>query len=194
MHSITLTAAKHGQGCTTLAVGLANAYHRLGHSVAVYGDRDLPAAAGRPGEGDDPTHPAQTIYLRGDDQETIGIHDLGRIAGTEPFDSLTGRQPGAVSLLVTRPCYLALRAAVRWGWRRDGFDGILLVNEPGRALGVDDVAAVLDLPVIATIDVDPAVARLVDSGLMLDRTPRADFARACRQIREVAATRNAVTA
>lgn len=73
------------------------------------------------------------------------------------------------SLLVLRPCYLALRRAVA---RRTRADGIVLLVEPGRALDRRDVADVVGLPVVATVEVDPVVARAVDAGLLARRTPR----------------------
>jgi hypothetical protein len=72
------------------------------------------------------------------------------------------------TLLVTRACYLALRAAVR---HPTPATGVVLVAEPGRALGAHDIEAALGLPVVATVLVDPAVARAVDAGLLVSRLP-----------------------
>jgi hypothetical protein len=72
------------------------------------------------------------------------------------------------TLLVTRACYLALRAAVR---QHTPATGVVLVAEPGRALGAGDIEAALGLPVVATVLVDPAVARAVDAGLLASRLP-----------------------
>jgi hypothetical protein len=74
-----------------------------------------------------------------------------------------------VSLLVLRPCYLALRRAVAAPFRPSG---VVLVREPGRALTRRDVEAVLGVPVRAEVDVDPAIARAVDAGLLTARLPR----------------------
>ncbi len=73
------------------------------------------------------------------------------------------------SLLVLRACYLALRRASTSGLRPTG---LVVVREQGRALGSQDVEAVLGVPVIAEVDVDPAVARAVDAGLLASRLPR----------------------
>jgi hypothetical protein len=73
------------------------------------------------------------------------------------------------SFLVVRPCYLALRRAVRSGVRADG---VVVLAEPGRALDRRDVASVLGLPVVGALEVDPVVARAVDAGLLLGRSPR----------------------
>jgi hypothetical protein len=80
------------------------------------------------------------------------------------------------ALLVTRPCYLALRAAVRQQARPTG---VVLVEEPGRALRAPDIEASLGAPVVATVLLDPAIARAVDAGLLLARLP-AGFRNAVR--------------
>lgn len=71
-------------------------------------------------------------------------------------------------ILVTRLCYLALRAA------SDGPTptGVVVVAEAGRALGTDDVRSVLHAPVVARVPVDPVIARVVDAGLLAARLPR----------------------
>lgn len=73
------------------------------------------------------------------------------------------------SLLVVRPCYLALRRAVALGGRADG---VILLTEPGRALGRRDVESVLGAPVVAEVPVEPSLARAVDAGLLATRIPR----------------------
>ena len=78
-------------------------------------------------------------------------------------------EPPGYSLLVVRPCYLALRAAVGMEHRPDG---AVVVEEPGRALVARDVGDVLGVPVVATVTLDPAVARAVDAGVLCRRVPR----------------------
>jgi hypothetical protein len=73
------------------------------------------------------------------------------------------------TLLVTRACYLALRRAVS---TPDRPTGIVLVSEPGRALRAADVERAVGVPVVTQLDVDPAVARAVDAGLLAARLPR----------------------
>lgn len=90
-------------------------------------------------------------------------------------DCGTGVPPEALtevaeqSLLVTRPCYLALRRAQHCTTRPTG---VVLVTEPGRALGGTDVEQALGVPVVAEVHYDPAVARAVDAGLLAARLPR----------------------
>ncbi|UDY34415.1 hypothetical protein [Dermatobacter hominis] len=90
-------------------------------------------------------------------------------------DRLVGELTSAgTSLLVVRPCYLALRRAVAALGPQGGLraDGIVLVAEPGRALDAVDVARAVGVPVRATVAADPAVARAVDAGLLAARLPR----------------------
>jgi len=74
-----------------------------------------------------------------------------------------------VSLLVLRPCYLALRRALAAPIRPSA---VVLVNEPNRALTRRDIEEVLGVPVRAEVDYDPAIARAVDAGLLAGRVPR----------------------
>lgn len=75
----------------------------------------------------------------------------------------------SLSLLVLRPCFLALRRAEAFPLRPSG---VVLVSEDHRGLTVDDVEAVLGVPVRAVVAVDPAIATLVDSGSLVGRLPR----------------------
>ena len=74
-----------------------------------------------------------------------------------------------LSLLVLRPCYLALRRAAQSEIRPSG---VILICEPGRSLGSSEVSDVLGVPVRAEVPFDPAVARVVDAGLLTTRVPR----------------------
>jgi hypothetical protein len=100
------------------------------------------------------------------------VIDLGRMrqAGV-PLIQAADR-----SYLVTRPCYLALRAAMTGPTP----DGVVLVSEKGRSLGIGDVSSALGAPVTAQLWIDPAVARAVDAGLLANRMPRS--LRALRQL------------
>ena len=105
--------------------------------------------------------------------------ELAAVLAAEPrtvvVDAGTGPPPGALldgrarSLLVTRACYLSLRRAVGHDRRPSA---IVLVAEPGRALRAADVECALGAPVVATVSIDPAVARAVDAGLLSARLPR----------------------
>jgi MinD-like ATPase involved in chromosome partitioning or flagellar assembly len=74
------------------------------------------------------------------------------------------------SLLVTRPCYLALRHASR-ATRRP--TGVVVVREPGRVLGAAHVEEAVGAPIVAEVETDVAVSRAVDAGLLASRLPLA---------------------
>lgn len=105
--------------------------------------------------------------------------------GSVTIDAGTG-EPNTVlfdeadrTLLVTRPCYLSLRRASRSILRPSG---VILVAERGRALTKRDIEHSLSAPIEATVSIDPAIARAVDSGLLTTRLPKAIF----RELRRVA--------
>lgn len=75
----------------------------------------------------------------------------------------------STSLLVLRPCYLALRRAVAFGLRPSG---VVLLDEPGRRLDASDVEAALGVPVRATLPVHASIAQRVDAGTFAQRLPR----------------------
>lgn len=115
------------------------------------------------------------------DRRTV-IVDCGTIAAGGPGHPGEPADPGAgvgagtrvvataeQSLLVIRPCYLALRRALSAPARPSR---ILVVNEPGRALDVADIEDVLGVPVVADVRLDPALARAVDAGLLRNKLPR----------------------
>ena len=102
------------------------------------------------------------------------------------IDAGTGDPPSALvdhadrALLVTRACYPSLRRAVRAEARPTG---VVLVDEPGRALSFRDIEHALGAPVVANVSIDPAIARAVDAGLLATRLPRV----ITRELRRVAA-------
>lgn len=102
------------------------------------------------------------------------------------IDAGTGDPPSVLvdhadrALLVTRACYLSVRRAVRADARPTG---VVLVDEPGRALSVRDIEHALGAPVVANVSIDPAIARAVDAGLLATRLPRV----ITRELRRVAA-------
>jgi cellulose biosynthesis protein BcsQ len=74
------------------------------------------------------------------------------------------------SVVVIRPCYLALRRAAIDELVRSA-SGIVVVEEPGRALGSREVADVLGIPVLASVPARASIARVVDAGVLVARLP-----------------------
>lgn len=199
MSVIVCWSAKGGSGTTVVAATLA--LTRPVETLLVDLDGELPAALGMPeppGPGvaewlasDAP--PASLLDLAVDIDRTTRLIPRGTVAidaassrwselvpwlaartGTV-IDAGTGPPPPELgghdvrSLLVTRACYLALRRAVALPCRPDG---VVLVAEPGRALRAHDVERAVGVPVVATVSIDPAIARAVDAGLLAARLPR----------------------
>jgi hypothetical protein len=74
------------------------------------------------------------------------------------------------AILVTRHCYLALRAAQRLAFRPSG---VVSIHEDGRVLATRDIERVIGAPVITSIPVTADMARCVDAGLLaIARIPR----------------------
>lgn len=78
-------------------------------------------------------------------------------------------EAAAHSILVLRPCYLALQRALAVPRRPTG---VVLVSEATRSLGPGDVEEVVRAPILAVVRHEPAVARAVDAGLLARRLPR----------------------
>ena len=106
--------------------------------------------------------------------------------GDVTIDAGTGEPNAALfdevdrTLLVTRPCYLSVRRAVDSHLRPTA---VVLVDERGHSLTRRDIEHSLGVPVTATVSIDPAVSRAVDSGLLTARIPRI----ISRELRGVAA-------
>ncbi len=100
------------------------------------------------------------------------VVDCGSLSSRVGLDSQIGLSTASasdISLLVLRPCYLALRRALALPMRPTG---VVLIREPGRALVRRDIEDVLGVPVCAEVPYDPAIARSVDAGLITRRLPR----------------------
>ncbi|MEY2420997.1 MAG: hypothetical protein QOI95_1064 [Acidimicrobiaceae bacterium] len=95
------------------------------------------------------------------------VVDAGLVSGTD-LGSIVAAS-ASESLLVTRPCFLALRRALVAPVRPSA---VVLVVEEGRALTASDVEAALGVPVRAEVSVTAQVARAVDAGVLMARLPR----------------------
>lgn len=191
-------SAKGGSGTTVVAAALALVLSQRGATTVVDLAGDLPAALGiaepaGPGVREwmaSPTADAAALARLGVPvSETLQLLPRGSTPTTAPrwadlanalghdntvIDAGTGVPPADLvaaadhTLLVTRPCYLALRLAAASGVQPSG---IVLVGEPGRALTARDIERSVGAPVVAELHYDPAVARAVDAGLLAARLP-----------------------
>ncbi len=124
----------------------------------------LPRGRGRPGPA--ARHEVLARLLAAEERPVVV--DAGVVVADSPGLPLVAE--ATRSLLVTRACYLALRRAIDLPIRPSG---VVLVHEPGRTMGRDDVEHVVGAPVVVDVPFDPAVARAVDAGVLGHRMPRA---------------------
>jgi hypothetical protein len=120
------------------------------------------------GGGDLQADRARVLAALLDRSPRPAVVDCGRIGRLGDAAATSVIERAQHSLLVTRPCYIALRRAMQSPLRPTG---VVVVNEPGRVLSSDDVHEVVRAPVVAEIQLDPKVARLVDSGMLSGRLP-----------------------
>jgi Mrp family chromosome partitioning ATPase len=196
---IACWSAKGGAGTTVIAAALSLRLARQSPAVLVDMAGDAPAVLGLPepdGPGlagwlrsessnsltDAAAGPGLSLISRGDGPLRADRADqlaaaLARSARPVVIDCGTAPEGAAGvlaeraerSILVTRPCYLALRRFVSVPVARP--TGVVVVCEPGRFLTGHDVAAAVGAPMLAEISLDPAVARAVDAGLLATRLP-----------------------
>jgi hypothetical protein len=135
----------------------------------------LPCGPGGPMGGSPEAGAALAVALR---DSGIVVLDAGSSGGATggALDGLL--EVADATLMVIRPCYLALRRAVG-DPRLARTTGAILVEDAGRALDAADVAAVVGVPVVGRVPVRAEIARAVDAGVLRDRlpSPLAVFAR-----------------
>lgn len=196
-HLIVMWGSKGGAGTTVTAAAAAihETSHVLlvdlaGDCAAVLGVREhdvgvrawlaSDAEPARLTEFVDPVDSTTSLLQAGRSDPDHGQHQPRRLQaladwlGDQPgiviVDAGTGHPPAEIvavadkRVLVTRADYLALRAGIQTMIRPDE---IFVVNEPGRALGARDVESVVGAPITGSVDLDPAIARAVDSGLFV---------------------------
>jgi cellulose biosynthesis protein BcsQ len=128
-------------------------------SLVPAGNTDPARAAGAAGA-------ALAVVLR--DDTRITVLDAGLALAPAALSLV---ELADLSLVVVRPCMLALeRLQVRHELTR-ATSGIVLVDEPHRTLRVRDVADIARLPVLGVVPCIPEIARTVDAGLLMRRAP-----------------------
>ena len=184
-------SAKGGQGCTTIATALAvlaaqsneptllldtrgDAAPTLGVSDPAPASTFIDAIA----NAVEPCDRLRVASVAGEQIDADAINAISELVaaghrvivdtGTDHdvlhrFDPLSPQR-----LLVTRPCYLALRRAIGVPFVPDH---VVLISEHQRCLTGRDVSLALALPV-TSVPYDPAIARAIDAGLLAARLPR----------------------
>lgn len=100
----------------------------------------------------------------------MAVLDFGPSRGSDQGAAFAALEVADATLMVTRPCYLALHRAVG-DPRLARSAGAIVVEDPGRALDAADVAAVLGVPVVGRVPVRAEISRAVDAGVLRDRLP-----------------------
>jgi MinD superfamily P-loop ATPase len=159
-----LFGAKGGVGTTTVAASLALMLSRTGSTVIRAVDEDpclamLGVGVREYPYGGDITY--NLSWMTGEGFAAVNDNGINLDAAADA---------AGIRLLVTRGCYLALRRAIHSEGRKH-IDGIVLIEEPGRALGRREVADVLGKPIVATIPYRDTVCRAIDAGVLVSRLP-----------------------
>lgn len=163
--TIAISGARGGQGASTVAAALAvlaAGHHR---TTLVSDEPDVAAAIlgiPRPLHGD-AIEVTPTLTLG----ETPAVGTEITVVDIAPAATPFPHQPEGEHYVVVRgPCYLALASLLA---APEAPHRIILVAEDGRSLTARDVTEVTGVPVVATIRASQAVARTIDSGLLLAR-------------------------
>lgn len=193
---LTLAGAKGGVGTTTVAAACAVTAAHDGADVLLVdaagnlGPSDAACALGLPAgvriawptavRADGPgarlevvraVDPVDIAHAIDDTAAAVVIVDAGTVDQRERLALAVDLGPWCV---VLRESYLDLaRLAVTdgIGHRASSSAGMVIVQEPGRALGPTDLEQTLSLPTVARVAVRANVARAVDAGTLAVRCP-----------------------
>lgn len=160
-------AAKGGVGCTTVAALFASQLHGKVLLVDCSGHSDHPVVLN--GKSFD-TSDGQIILTCGS-WNVIGANPVvharyDHVVVDWGLTSPYGFAGGPV-YLVTSNTYPALARALRPPVHRPS--AVVLVQDSRLSLRAADVESALSTPVVATVPIDPVIARAIDSGLLLSR-------------------------
>ena len=120
------------------------------------------------------TQPALDSLDDGRRRLVLALEMLARIgsvvvdAGLDPFEVRSDLTAQHRPVCVLRSCYLALTRAQQVS---GPYDRVVLVEEPGRALRVRDVASAVGASNVERVAWDPRVARSVDAGTIVSMLP-----------------------
>lgn len=177
MRAVNFYGAKGGQGVTVSACFAGISWAWSGLSVVIVSADDDAAAVLNVGRVD--VHGSADVDGAGPDgwpgrlqlvrADVVGETWLGNGVDVVIYDGWPAGS-GCTDLLVTQCDYLALSRFTRSGVIPSG---VVVVAEQGRALGVRDVASVVQRPIVATLERSQNIARAVDAGVL--RTRRSPF-------------------
>ncbi len=171
---INFVGIRGGQGTSTVAAATALLLGEIYGQVRLESS-DLDAAAALLGVAlvaDVPTQLTGTLELAPLGSSAVHgcsalVSDVGQLGSAAASE----RAVGSLRIGVLRgPCYVALRELV--GAEPPLPGGLVLCAEAGRSLDRRDVEDIAGLPVLATVDVTPSVARTLDAGLAATRLAR----------------------
>ena len=166
--TIRLFGVRGGAGTSTVAALAALMARTMVPTELVTSDLDHTAALlgiAPPVEPDTEALPGLRLVDTSTGSAELTIIDGGLLTGNPPVPA----GPGESRVGVLRgPCYLALRTLLAAG--EHSLHGLVLVEEPGRALTHRDVADVVGTEIVATVPVSPSIARAIDAGLLAART------------------------
>ncbi len=168
MTTITLVGARGGSGVSTIAIlSAALAARDEPVDLITHNLKDMKYLLGTDEDGYLPLLGDVTLcdaYAR-DDEATnrVSVYDAGELRNFDPSET------DGVRLVVVRgPSSLACHAVIASTSWVD-FDGMIVVEEAGRALKPADVASNAGLELVSVIPVLPSVARATDAGLIVAR-------------------------
>ncbi len=173
MQRIDFIGVRGGHGATTVALAAAATLASRGPTrLAAHDRRALCAAVGIAHDGL-PIPLADGLELAdGLDGDVYDAGTLEAYLDEDPFPTFrrdATSEPLRIAVL-RGPDYLGVRTLC--GHPDAQLDGLIVVNEPGRALDARDVEHVSGRPVVATVDYTPVVARTIDAGLFMHRLDR----------------------
>lgn len=170
---IDVVSSKDGAGCSTVAALLARKLATIGTTALIDWDptHEMPYVLGTFPIEDEPVLVADNLWLARPDTlfnvdthgtQMFAVHDLGANVRQHSFDHHL--------VVVARLCYLQLRRLVDANLSSGLTSTAVVLREAGRALVSEDIAAVLGTNETVVVDLDPAIARAVDAGLLLKST------------------------
>jgi hypothetical protein len=159
---------------------VAERFALLGEYLALRSNGDYPSAKGRKQQRalmDRSRASLEREAMVGSNglQWSNVIVDAGMIVGKNGEPTLAFLDSFDRSLLMVKSCFLAVAATIGQGNRTSRtkrIDGLVVLRDEERRISDYEISAALGLPVLASILLQPAVARAVDAGLLASRLPR----------------------